>query len=558
MVTIFGKYEIVEELGAGAFGIVYRAEDTSLGRRTVALKVLNDQASGDPEYAGWFRREAATAAQLVHPNIITIHSFGENDGQLFVDMRFITGETLASLIERESPMEIADIVPILTQLAAALDYAHSKLVVHRDVKRGNVMVESNGQVVLCDFGIARRAINTQLGQITSLPNKFGTPQFLAPEQWLDQVPGPPVDRYALGVIAFEMLTGKLPFGSPNDVVNMPMPGIRVDRPDVPLACEQAIARMLSKEPAGRYRSAGAFVEALASGMNQAKLAPVAVLQGVAPSIGDLVVDRGGAGVFRTISEALLNATPASVIRVRPGTYRETVTLTTDVTIVAEGRPGDVVLWGDEQPAIRVNAGRPLLRGLTLRAENSLSSSARAPAIRVTGGSPSFVGCHVSSLAGRGVEIAGPGTDALMQDCEVGSCANSGILIDQSTKGTFERCSVRGTPNGFEVRQDGNPSVRDCVLTGNDIGILVYRNGRGTFDRCDVIGSNSSGIEVRDGGDPVVRNCTFRDSKGRGANILATASGTMTDCTFISNLSGDWVVEEGAGGTRTGNSPEASS
>jgi formylglycine-generating enzyme required for sulfatase activity len=265
-----GKYEIIEELGRGGFATVYKARDPGLNR-SVALKVLHPYWSNDAGLAARFRREAQAAARLHHPNIVSVHEAGEAAGQLYIAMAYLPGQTLRELLSAEGALPLERALPILTQIADALDYAHEQGAVHRDVKPANVIVEERGrkvQATLLDFGLVK-AIEGSMA-LTSQGTLLGSPEYMAPEQadpeHASEV-GPAADRYALGIVTYHMLTGRVPFpGNTPATLNAhehkPVPPPRSFRPDLPEPVAAVLLKMLAKAPGDRYPSACAFVEDL--------------------------------------------------------------------------------------------------------------------------------------------------------------------------------------------------------------------------------------------------------------------------------------------------------
>ncbi|NBT27070.1 MAG: serine/threonine protein kinase, partial [Actinobacteria bacterium] len=239
---------------------MYKALDTTLGGRIVALKILNADLAADPDWVRRFGREASIAANLDHPAIPVIHRFGEVGGRHYIAMRFVPGQTLAVVSRDTGPMAVDRMVALLEPVAEALDYAHGQGVVHRDLKPGNILVEPGGRVALTDFGLARPVSVTGAGATVTntLANLAGTLPYLSPEQFQDESPGPASDRYALGVTVYELLTRRYPFEATNPVAlglmvvaNAPPP-VRGLRPDVPERVERAITRMLAKSPGDRF------------------------------------------------------------------------------------------------------------------------------------------------------------------------------------------------------------------------------------------------------------------------------------------------------------------
>jgi len=284
--TRIGKYKIVEELGRGGFATVYKARDVEL-ERVVALKVLYPYWTADPDFVARFRQEARVAACLCHPHIVTVYEAGEAGDQLYIAMEYLPGRTLQVLLEAEGGLSLERALPILEQVAEALDHAHAQGVVHRDVKPGNVMVEQAAEGVratLTDFGLVKAlAASTAL---TSRGTLLGSPEYMAPEQADPERAaevGPAADRYALGVVAYQMLTGRVPFPGNTPATlyaheHKPVPPPRSLCPGLSQAMEAALLRMLAKAPAERFPSACAFVaqlrEALRAEQQAARLAPL--------------------------------------------------------------------------------------------------------------------------------------------------------------------------------------------------------------------------------------------------------------------------------------------
>jgi serine/threonine protein kinase len=259
-----GKFQIVAEIGQGGMGVVYRGYDPEL-RRDVAIKVLAPELTWDPRLVARFRREAQTVAALFHPSIVNIHDIREQDGVQYLVMDLISGEPLSTLIAREGPLSPERAARITVQLADALDYAHSRGVIHRDIKPANILVEAEDRVVLTDFGIAK-AVGAE--RLTMTGVRPGTPQYMSPEQ----AQGKPVDNrtdvYSLGVVLYEMLTGRLPYRSDTPVNLMRVVVRTPPRPprqwisSIPAEVERVVLRALAKDPHARYPSAGGLARAL--------------------------------------------------------------------------------------------------------------------------------------------------------------------------------------------------------------------------------------------------------------------------------------------------------
>jgi len=267
MKTQLGHYDIVAELGRGGMGVVYKGYESSL-HRYVAIKVLAESLAHDASVKERFLREARSMAALNDPHIIQIYFIGEHEGQTFFVMEFVEGESLGSLLKREGRLAPAQAAKVIHQTAQGLAAAHDKGVIHRDIKPGNLMINSRGQVKIADFGIALVAQDFSK-KLTSTGEFVGTPGYLSPEVCL----GKPVDQrsdiFSLGIVLFEMLTGRMPFtdesplGLMLEVVKAEIPDVRELNNDVDPELSRILAKMIAKEPADRYPSCQELVADLA-------------------------------------------------------------------------------------------------------------------------------------------------------------------------------------------------------------------------------------------------------------------------------------------------------
>jgi formylglycine-generating enzyme required for sulfatase activity/serine/threonine protein kinase len=268
--TELGKYEILEEIGRGGFAVVYMARDIELDR-LIALKVLKPYWTDEPGFVTRFRREARVAARLRHPNVVTVHETGEAEGQLYIAMEYLPGRTLRQFLEAEGALSLEQALPILEQVADALDYAHAQGVVHRDVKPSNVVVEETERgmrATLMDFGLVKAMAES--AALTSQGTLLGSPEYMAPEQADPNRAaeiGPATDRYALGIVAYQSLTGRVPFpGNTSATLNA---HLNLEPPEPQAICKDlspevaaALLKMLAKPPGDRFASARAFVARL--------------------------------------------------------------------------------------------------------------------------------------------------------------------------------------------------------------------------------------------------------------------------------------------------------
>ncbi|MCB0197208.1 MAG: serine/threonine protein kinase [Anaerolineae bacterium] len=263
-----GKYRLVAKLGSGGMAEVYKAYQPGLDR-FVAIKVMHEHLSRDPEFVRRFQREALTAGRLMHPNVVQILDFDQIAGVYYMVMQFINGPTLKDEFRARRRQgrgfSLKTIGRIFQALGSAVDYAHQHQMVHRDLKPVNIMIDDNGQVVLTDFGIARLLDGTQYTATGAL---IGTPAYMSPEQGQGAKVDGRSDIYTLGVILYELVTGKVPFEAPTPVgvlmqhLRQPLPLPRTINATLPQPVEDVIVKALQKSPDDRYPSAGALAQAL--------------------------------------------------------------------------------------------------------------------------------------------------------------------------------------------------------------------------------------------------------------------------------------------------------
>src|SRR5579864_3101063 len=256
------SYTLLEPIGHGGMAVVYRARQDSL-ERTVAVKILSENLAASPEFMERFRREARTAANLRHPNVITVFDFGQDErGVPYLVLEYIEGPTLADLMD--TGLDDSRVPDLLDQIAAGLDYAHARGVIHRDIKPGNVLLTDDGRAVLADFGLAWLLEGAHL---TMTGGVIGTPEYMAPEQASGDPIDHRVDVYSLGVVLYEMLVGERPFVAETPIavllqhLQQEAPSVLAARPDLPLGVGDVVARALAKEPSERFASAGELARA---------------------------------------------------------------------------------------------------------------------------------------------------------------------------------------------------------------------------------------------------------------------------------------------------------
>lgn len=256
--------------------VVYRAHDLML-ERMVAIKILRQDFSRDEAFRERFRQEAKAAANLTHPNIVTVHDFGLDNGRLYIIMEFVPGADMKSLLKKQGRFTVNEALPLITQACAGIGYAHRAGLVHCDIKPHNLLVTPDHRIKVTDFGISRALAGIHPGEQSEVV--WGSPQYFSPEQAAGYAPSPASDVYSLGVVIYEMLTGRLPFiaANPEELSRQhrelrPIPPRQLN-PAIPENLDQVIMKVLSKEPSARYRTADQLGRVIQN-FNEGKSIPV--------------------------------------------------------------------------------------------------------------------------------------------------------------------------------------------------------------------------------------------------------------------------------------------
>ncbi len=253
-----GRYRLVAQQGSGGMAVIYKAIDQALGR-TVAVKILRPSLTNDPAFLARFRNEARSVANLAHPNIVTVHDVGSDGPTHYIVMEFVEGTDLKRIIKTDGALPIARALNLAIQICGGIGFAHRAGLVHADVKPQNILVTKDDVVKVTDFGIAQALSDTQPGEKQQVV--WGSPHYFAPEQARGEKPTPASDVYSIGIVLFEMVTGRLPYTGANQQelalahIRDRIPMVTEFNPNVPESLARIVYKTMSKEPASRYRMA---------------------------------------------------------------------------------------------------------------------------------------------------------------------------------------------------------------------------------------------------------------------------------------------------------------
>ncbi len=509
-----GKYRILSSLGRGAMGLVYLAHDPKIDRK-VALKTVNKRGL-DPELLEEalkrFAVEARAAGRLMHPNIVSVFDFDEDEDVAFITMEYVDGVDLKTFFGRQKTLlPLAQVRSILKQLLSALEYSHAQGVVHRDIKPGNVFVMKDGTIKLGDFGIAK--LSAESTSMTQTGAILGTPGYMSPEHLGAMPLDNRSDLFSVGVMLYEMLTGKKPFSGDMATVLTQILHHAPDlpsklNPDLPIGLDHVVLKAMAKDSPRRFQTAAEFATAFEAALDSAKLSDQATLMlGDAlpeakernPDTGSglrskstpakdkaedggrktntakpvrITVSRDGSGHFRSIGKAIAHAGLHDRIQIKPGIYTESLQIEKPLRIIGMGDPGDVVLRCSEDPCLRVDSDGVLIRNIHLRSEAEDTDIA---ALVVGIGDCRLEHCAISSRSRVCVSVRGRNASPHFSHCTIRDSEGVGVHFAMNSTGILEQCSLYGHKTAaVQVDRGAEPKIiggmlKDGVIRREKIG-----------------------------------------------------------------------------------------
>jgi hypothetical protein len=526
MFTTIGKYEILRLLGKGSMGEVYLGLDPSLGRE-VAIKTIQPGNAFDTDGKARFEREARAMAALNHPNIVTIFDFGTVEDRLYLAMEYLPGDDLATLIQRGA-LDRLQLLEALAQACEGLGFAHSRGVIHRDVKPGNILVGVSGKRILAklmDFGVA----SVDRSSLTEQGVWMGTVSYMAPEYLDTGKASGSADIFAAGVIMYEILTGgRRPFAGESTtailtaILRHPAEKMtEAERQGVPPAVLAVMDRALAKDPSQRFPTA----DDLATALREALAGPVPETAAPAAALQQIVVGKGGGATCLSLRVAVRQAAPGTVILVLPGLYREAVLVDKDLTFQGEGEAADIVLEAPSGACLTVDNATCAFRGLTFQRR------AGGAAVDLRSGSTTLEACVLPNLR------IGAGASAVLRDCGVAEAGTlPGLLVEGGGQLTLTRTTV-SNPLGVGVRllPGARLTAEDSAFLDNPLGSVELGTGSsGGFLRCHLLRSRFAGVLAFEQAQATLKDCVISGHAGAGLHAMAGAQLTLTGCRILDN------------------------
>ena len=582
------NYRLEKLLGSGTYGQAWLATEFEGGNelRKVVCKVLPALIQKEKDEMEKVIRTFQLVQPLTHQYICPIYALKSDPacGYFFV-LAYADGGTLWDWFVRQpshaNGLPVSRVVDALRPVAMALDHAHANGVVHRDVKPQNILLALRGGRKipwLSDFGVSAQ-IHRTVTQTAGARGRSGTPSYMAPEQCLpNQEQDGRTDQYALGVLAYLFLSGRLPFDADDPValwgqiVYSPVPPLA----NVPESVNAAVLRALAKKPEERFNSCVEFINALKEPGVSKRIVPPPLKEPVvskrivppppkAPIVSKNIVVPG---TFETLEEAYEKAPDGAIITIKPGKYELSKTLVINRKVTFRGETGDpesVVIDCPDFDAFKITGGSPSFQNLT-----AISGGDEGNAFCVTGGTPQFFRCIITSRKTSGMVIKGKETSPVVEQCLIKDCGGSGVYIGEEARGEFRGCDIYGNDAaGIGVTESANPTVIKCKIHDGGSNGVAVSGGFGLFRGCDIYANSQVGIGIVEGGNPTIIGCRIHDGKSIGvaskgglgeiqdceiyANtdvgvaVMALGNPTVTGCRILDGKSsGVFVSQEGRG------------
>lgn len=550
-----GRYRIIDKLGQGGFGAIYKVEDMLFHNAVRAAKEMGMRGLSPQETQKAieaFKNEALLLADLSHPHLPRIHDHFEERGRWYLVMDYIDGETLATHLENVSDgkLPIAETVQIALQLCDVLGYLHHHQppIIFRDLKPENVMITHDGNLYLIDFGIARFFKPGQSKDTMIL----GTPGYAAPEQYGRMQTTVRSDIYSLGATLYHLISGINP--GLNPFLFQPL---ELDA-TVPgnIELEQLILQMLEikaeKRPADIDNVAQELqhIQQLQQTARKTVSKPTIINMPPPPTIAStgpillpgtetlqqsLVVSQQGDGQYTTIGDALREAEPHAFILVKPGVYAESLVLDKAVEIIGSGLKEQIIVQSENSHCVTMHTDQATLRGFTLRCQASQHAE-QYYGVAIPHGQLLLEDCNITSNSASCVAISGATARPTLRYCTVYGSPAYGIAITDGAQATFEYCDIfENARSEVTIESGSNPTFRHCTIHhSQQHGVLAQNEAQGTFEDCDIYQHQASGIRVLESSNLLLLRCQIHHNQQYGLHSTDQAKGSIQDCEIYAN------------------------
>jgi len=547
---LLDRFEIIEQLGEGGLGEVWRARDRRL-RVDRALKILSFRVKFEQRAAQQLEKEAHLTACLKHPHIVPLHDIVVTpDGYPVLVFDYLPGwqkdgrlvRSLDDWLLHFGKMSEADVRRLLPPILDALHHAHTfrnteirNGVVHKDLKPSNVLLDAGGFPRVIDFHIAQ-AIRSTASRVSGAITPQGSLAYMSPEQLRGHRTDARSDIYSVGIMVYELLTGNPPFQE-GDIahqhMNEPVPRI----PDVSPELEAWVQRAVQKDPGLRWQSCAQMKAALLDPYS-VPIPDVSVQEqdagrGVAAPVDEAVVSPTD-GPFRTITDALRCVRDGGRILVKPGEYKESLVITKPVSLIGDGPMEGVIIDGDKKEGLSIKSKNVEVQGVTIQATFCPNA-----AVTVEEGGLILRNCEIAG-AERGVRVSRLGSIVTLESCKVAGCSD-GLVFHEQSSGLVMNCEIAGQNYGTGVEVTGGaiPIIRKCTIRNFANGVIFSDKGRGCLEDCDIFGHELSGIRITTAGTPTLTRCKIHANGDTRPAIEITegGQGTVSGCEIYAAYSG---------------------
>ncbi|MBE9128302.1 MULTISPECIES: right-handed parallel beta-helix repeat-containing protein [unclassified Coleofasciculus] len=576
------RYHPIQPISQGGFGRTFLAVDEyKPSKPYCVIKQFSPQAQGDrnaQKVAELFEQEAVRLDELgKHPQIPELLAHFEEENCQYLVQEFIEGQNLAQKLTQTGSFSEAQIIELLNDLLPVLQFVHKENIIHRDIKPENIIQRfpppspsptlipfPEGQLVLVDFGASKLAPRTAISVTGTV---IGSAGYTAPEQ----AAGKAVfasDIYSLGVTCVHLLTQKDPF----DLYSFDQ-GIWVWQDYLSTPLSDTLTRILDKMLAGatnhRYQSVAEVVYELQAAAINSSSSPIPLTVPTHPSPTakpELIVAKLGAANYKTIRAAIKNAEPGTRIWVRPGFYREHLTIDKDVEIIGDGQPEDIIIESQYRPCITMQAEKATVKGLTLR-HREWSNLHRAGfigrlisqvlfypyAIALPKGQLILENCTITSTGIACIYIHGATANPQIRHCQIQDGAESGILVSRKGRGLVEDCDILNHDSGVQIMKGGNPTLRRCKIQGmKQEGVFIAKSSEATIADCQIVGNTGAGVTIKNGGNATIHQCRINRNQEQGIYVESNGAGPIEQCNLKGNRGGAWYIAPQCSVRRCGN------
>lgn len=563
-----GRYQVIQLISnTSGCARTYLALDRERGDAKCAIKHLVPlpEVKGNPELyqkaIALFEQEAERLTNLdSHPQIPSLWDFFQEENQRYLVQEFIPGQNLAQCLQQNGPFTEAQIRNLLQGLLPVLQFIHNRQIIHRDIKPANLMLRQGLEsvpegFVLIDFGISKQLAQTLIAQTGTVG--IGTQGYAPLEQMLTGKTYPASDLYSLGVTCLCLLTGMEP-----DRLYDPSQGrwlwreTQLQGKPIGENLGGILDKLTQVAIGDRYPSAQAALNDLnSSPYNRPTLTQPPEEDAEFLDAPPLVVAKLGAANYRTLNEAIKNALPYTIIKVRAGFYAESLRIDKPLQIIGEGNKEDIIIESQLAPCLRMAGDRTLIRGVTFHYRNwtqihradslgrFMGQRLHSPyAISIADGNLTLEECKIHATGLANVYIEGKNTNVTLRRCEITGDSQYGVWITQYSRSSLEFCQISGQSIGIKIDRHAQANLEHCQISQmSREGILVSEQGQGNASFCEIFQNGGRGVQINKQSNLSLKQCRLYGNQKQGIHVASNGAGPIEQCDLRGNGGGPWWI-----------------